>query len=223
MMSLLLLFEGWNGSIENFGDELAEVRRLGLVEFSATVLGWKSPRIWCRADETAGRIAIVELKEIHHNDFVDDGADLARHLGTLHLKAILDEAVEIVGDPLEDDDKDHVLLAHVLQLVQPHQHLARMQAVNAAQILGASALGARLRLLLRRAEGKPVDSGNAIDEKRVVAIEAFEPSASALEVRLGIAAGRGERRVRPADADRDIARGFPVFDMDRIDRHILHT
>ena len=151
-MNLLLLFEGVNGSIEDFGDELSEVRRLGLIELSAAILGWVAPWIRRRAYEATGRVLIVELKEVHHDDLVDDGADLARHLGALHLEAVLDEAVEVVDDLLEDDDEDHVLLAHVLQLMQPHQHLARMQSVDAAQILGAGALRARLRLLLRRAE-----------------------------------------------------------------------
>src|SRR6516225_1634161 len=115
MVSLLLWLLGWgNGMVENFGDELAEIGRLGLVELSAAIFGWESPGVRRRTHETADRVAIVELKEIHHDDLVDDGADLARHLGTLHLEAVLDEAIEVVDDSFEDDDEDHVLLAHIL-------------------------------------------------------------------------------------------------------------
>src|SRR5262245_11310880 len=115
MVSLLLWLLGWgNGTVENFGDELAEIGRLGLVELSAAIFRGVVPNVRRRAHETADRVTIVELKEVHHNDFVDDGADFARHLGTLHLEAVLDEAIEVVDDSFEDDDEDHVLLAHML-------------------------------------------------------------------------------------------------------------
>src|SRR5262249_16532863 len=153
MMNLLWLFEGWNGfSVENFGEQPTEMRRLSFGEPSAAILGRKAPRIRRFAHKAAGQFVIAKVEEIHHGDFVDDGADLARNLRALHLEAVLDEAVEVVGDLLKDDDEDHVLLAHMLELMKPHQHLAPMQAVNAAQILGAGALRAHLRLLLRPAE-----------------------------------------------------------------------
>src|SRR5262245_56824946 len=114
MMNLLLLFEGWNGSIEDLGDELSEVRRLGLIELSAAVLGRISPRIRRRTNEAPHRLLVAEVEELHHDDLVDDGADLARNFCALHLQAKLDEAAEVVGDLFENANKDHMLAAHML-------------------------------------------------------------------------------------------------------------
>src|SRR5262249_36313962 len=157
-------------------DELAEVRRLGLVELSGTILRWKSPDVRRCAYEAANRIAIIELKEIHYDDFIDDSADFAWYLRAFHLEAVLDEAVEVVDNLFKDEDEDHVLDTQVLQLRQPHQHFARMQAVSAAQVLSAGALRARLRLLLRRSERQPIDGRDAVNEKRVIAVKVLEPS-----------------------------------------------
>src|SRR5262249_25004971 len=134
--------------IENFGDELSEVRRLGWVELSAAILARISPRVRRRAHEPPGRLVIAEGEELHHDDLVDDGADLARDFRALHLQAKLDEAAEAVGDLFENADKDYVLAADVLQLVQPHQHFASVCPVNVAQILRAGALRTCFRLLL---------------------------------------------------------------------------
>jgi len=65
---------------------------------------------------------------------------------------MFDEPSEVVGDLLEDADEHHVLAAHMLELMQPHQHLAGMQSVGAAQILRAGTLRARFRLLLSPAK-----------------------------------------------------------------------
>src|SRR5262249_14399927 len=193
MMNLLWLFEGWNGfSVENFGEQPTEMRRLSFVEPSAAILGRKAPRIRRFAHKAAGRLVIAKVEEIHHDDFVDDGADLARNLRALHLEAVLDEAVEVVGDLFEVDAEAHILLTHWLQLVQPHQHPARMQAVNAAQVLGAGALRTRLWLLFGRTKREPTNGGDAVDEDRVVTVEVFQRPSGRLVVRLGVAAGRGQ-------------------------------
>ena len=42
-------------------------------------------------------------------------------------------------DAFENADEDHVLAARMLQLMQPGQHLARVQAVGAAHVFGAGA------------------------------------------------------------------------------------
>ena len=49
--------------------------------------------------------------------------------------------LKFVDDLLEDADEDHVLGARVLQLVEPQDHLASVQAVGAADVLAAGALG----------------------------------------------------------------------------------
>jgi hypothetical protein len=40
-------------------------------------------------------------------------------------------------------------------------------------------------------------------------------------VRLGVTAGRRERRIGSTNANRDIARRLPVIDTDGVDRHVL--
>jgi hypothetical protein len=100
------------------------------------------------ADKGADRLVVTEIDPLHHDEFVDDAANLARHLRALHLNLESVVAVKLVGDFFEDADKDDVFAACVLQLVQPHQHFTGMQAVSATQIFCAGALRARFGLLL---------------------------------------------------------------------------
>src|SRR5262249_17764796 len=100
--------------VENFGEQLAEVRRLGLLELSAAVFGRQSPRIGRRAHESADRLVIIKVEKLHRDEFVDDGADLARYLRAFHLQSVLDETAEVVSDPFEDADKNDMLAARVL-------------------------------------------------------------------------------------------------------------
>src|SRR5262249_31746519 len=103
-MRASLLLGGWNGflSVENFGEQLAEVRRLGLIKLSAAIFRRVSPRIRRRAHESAGQLVIGEVEKFHDDDLIDDGADLARHFCAFHLESEFDEAAEVVGDFFED-------------------------------------------------------------------------------------------------------------------------
>lgn len=99
---------------------------------TASILRGIVPRVWLIADKRADRLVIAEVDELHHDELIDDAADLARHLGALHLKPEFDEAIEIVRYSFENADKDDVLPPRVLQLVKPHQHFSGMEAVGTA-------------------------------------------------------------------------------------------
>ena len=76
-------------------------------------------------------------------DLIDDAGQLAPGLRAFHLQ-LPRRDVEVVGDLLQDANEDHVHAARVLQLVQPRDHLARVQPVGAAHIFLAAAFGERL-------------------------------------------------------------------------------
>jgi hypothetical protein len=112
------------------------VRLLDLIEAAGTVFAGVEPAIGGCADKGARRfIAAVELDPVHDDDFVNDGADLARDLCAFHLHLKAERAVEVVGQLLKDGDEDDMFFAHMLQLMQPEQKLARMQPVGRAGIL----------------------------------------------------------------------------------------
>src|SRR5262249_35022515 len=102
-MRASLLLGGWNGflSVENFGEQLAEVRRLGLIKLSAAIFRRISPRIR-RAHESAGQLVIAEVEKFRDDGLNDDGGDLARLFCAFHLELEFDEAAEVVGDFFED-------------------------------------------------------------------------------------------------------------------------
>ena len=76
---------------------------------------------------TSGEAEMLDCEFV----LVDDGADLARDLGALHLQAMFDKSAEVVGDFFENADEHDVLAPDVLELVQPHQHFAGVQSVGA--------------------------------------------------------------------------------------------
>ena len=77
-------------------------------------------------------------------------------------KPMLDATV-FVGGGFQCADQDHVQAAGALQVMQREQHLARMQAVCAAQI-GLAALGEGLRLRRCPAETQPRRRGHGVEE-----------------------------------------------------------
>ena len=160
------------------------MRLFDLFEPTASILRGIVPRVWLIADKRADRLVIAEVHELHHDELIHDAADLAQHLGALHLKPEFDEAIEIVRYSFENADKDDVLPTRVLQLVKPHQHFSGMEAVGTAKVLGAGTLGSCLWLLLCPAKRQPADRGDAIDENDVVSTKIVERSPDGFEVCL---------------------------------------
>src|SRR6516225_5400674 len=66
-------------------DELAEMRFLELVEPPGAIFGGIAPRVWIGADESARRLAVAEIDEIHGDDLVDDARQFTSDLLPLQL------------------------------------------------------------------------------------------------------------------------------------------
>src|SRR5262249_26235677 len=108
-----------------FLEQLAEMRLFDLLKSPAAVFCRVCPLVRLRADEGAHGLAVAEVDPVHGDDLVDNAGELAAGLRAFHLKAEF-SATELVDDALEDANKDDVLLARVLQLMQPHQHFSRV-------------------------------------------------------------------------------------------------
>src|SRR5262249_60251782 len=81
----------------------------------------------------------------------------------------------------------------MLQVLQPGDHLARVQTVSAAGVLLAGAFRERFGLLLGVPKRQSTRGGDAVDEKCRVAIKISERAAHRLIVRLAVT---GDRRGR---------------------------
>src|SRR5215831_4255529 len=189
------------------------MRLFDLAEPAAAIFAGVVPLIRLVADKCARRLAVAEIDPIHHDELVDDAADLARHLGALHLDLKSERAIEFVRHLFKDADKDDMLRPCVLKLVEKEQKFARVQPVSAAQIFRASTIRPRLGLLFGPAKTKTTCMSDAVDEDQVVTIEIFQPPPDSLEMRLGIAAGRRKRRVRSTNANPNVTSNSPIVDM----------
>src|SRR6516164_10542929 len=110
------------------------MRLFDLIEPAATVFGRKAPLIRLIADKCTRRLAVTEIDPVHHDEFIDDAADLARHFGAFHLHLKPERAIEFVEHPFEDADENDVLRSRVPELVEPEREFARVQSVSTAQI-----------------------------------------------------------------------------------------
>src|SRR5262249_17974747 len=154
--------------------------------------------------------------ELHADDLVDDAGKLAPGLGALHLECPFN-VVEIVNYFFKDADEDDVLGARVLQLMQPVDHLARVQTVSRAQVLSAATRYA-IGVIFRIAKRKSANSGNRINKDRLILIEVFELAADNLIMLRTITGGSRKAWIGAADAACEVARRGPVVDPDSIDR-----
>src|SRR5262249_40010057 len=124
--------------------------------------------------------------------------------------------IKVVDHLFEDANEDHVLGARVLQLVQPHQHFARVQAVGATQVLSAATRYA-VRVIFRIAKRKPANSGNRIDKDRLILTEFFELAADNPIMLRTITGGSRKAWIRSADTTREVACGGPIVDPNGVD------
>src|SRR5262245_3390075 len=160
LLSGLSSLLGWNDNeglaLTRTGELLEQCTQIGwfeLLESARTILGGIAKRVGIRAHERAHRLAVAEIDPLHGDDLVDDRWQLASGLGTLDLR-LPGRDVELVDVLFQHRHKDNGLLARVLELVEPADHAACVQSVDAAQILAAAVAG-RFRLLLRPGEAEP--------------------------------------------------------------------
>src|SRR5262245_35508289 len=218
--------ERWDGErlalarTDQFGDQFTEVWPLDLFEPSSAILSGVVPGIGGGTDERARRLTVGEVDPVHGDDLVDDTGQLTTRLRALHLQREL-RTIEFVDNLFEDADEDDVRFACVLQLMQPRQHLTRMQSVRAAHVLGA-ARSERFWLLFGVAKRQPAHCSDAVDENSFIAVRILKRAADALKMRPRVARCRRERRVWTANTARQIARCWPVVDANGGDRHVLH-
>src|SRR6516225_11204210 len=93
----------------NLHEETVEVRLLNLIQPPATILGRVVPAVRGCTDKCTRWPAVTEVDPVHDDDLIDDAADLARHLGALHLNLISEVAIELVGQLFENSDEHDVL------------------------------------------------------------------------------------------------------------------
>ena len=148
-------------------------------------------------------------------------------LRALHLR-LPGDGVELVGHLLQHADEDHRLAGRVLQVLQRLDHLAAEQAVGAAHVGLAAALGDGLRLLLGVDHRLPGQVGDRVDEddrlrgeEGLEAAVAGEP-ADMLEVRRAVPGGGVLRRVGAADQHGEVAEVAEAADRDAGAAPVLH-
>src|SRR5581483_11600687 len=139
----------------DLGDDGAEVGGLGQVEAAGAVLGRQAPGV-ARPTHDASLPArdrvmapgacgtLVRVEERKGEDLVDDAGELARGAPAFHLwlKTL---AAEIINHPFEDADEDHRLAGRVLEVLEHTDRLAGEQAIGAAGVGLAGAVGESLR------------------------------------------------------------------------------
>ena len=119
-------------------------------------------------------------------------------LRALHLR-LPGDGVELVGDLLQHADEDHGLAGRVLQVLQRLDHLAAEQAVGAAHVGLAAALGDGLRLLLGVDHRLPGQVGDRVDEDdRLRGEEGLEAAVAGRRRGHARGAARCTRRRHPA-------------------------
>ena len=197
---------GLHGAAD-LGHQAAEMRLLDQVETAGAVLRREVPLIDRLADKGPIRRAGVALDFRHRQDFIDDARQLEAGLRAVDLR-LEDAPIEVVELLVEDPDEPDVLRPRVLQMGQPRDHLAAVQAVGAAHIGLAGLVRKRVGLPLAPLEAEPPGDGDRVDEDRVVALERSriaEALAHRREVGLAVDLVVPQRRIGAADEDREVA------------------
>ena len=125
---------------------------------------------------------------------------------------------------IEDAHEPDVLAAGVLQVGEPGDHLAAVQAIGAAHIGLAGFFRMRLGLALAPLKAEPPGHSDRVDEHRVVLIErrrVAELLADGRIMRRAVGLIVAQRRVRPADEHREIPTFRPGAWPDGVDRQPL--
>ncbi len=107
--------------------QAAEMGFFDLSQTAGAILGRKTPGIDLLADEGAIRIAAIGLQFRHGDHLIDDPGQLEPGLRAIDLR-LEHLAIEVVEDP----DKPDILGPRVLQMGEPADHLAAVQAVSAS-------------------------------------------------------------------------------------------
>src|SRR5690606_8715660 len=116
-------------------------------------------------------------------------------------------------------DKPDVLRPRVLEMREPRDHLAAVQAIGAADIGLAGLLRERLGLPLAPLEAEPPGDGDRVDEDCVVAVERSriaEALAHRREVGRAVDLAVPQRRIGAADEDREGAAFGPCARPDAV-------
>ena len=90
--------------LRELADELAEIRRLELIEAAAAILGRIAPRVGRGADEAACESAVAEVDPLIGDDLIDDTWELAAGTGAFKLQPVFGP-VEFVRDGLKNSDE----------------------------------------------------------------------------------------------------------------------
>ena len=122
------------------------------------------------ADEGAVGLAFLVLDLGEGQNLVDDPGQFEPGLRALDLGHV-DLAVEVIELLVEHADEDDVLGAGVLEMDEPRDHLAAVQAVCAAQVGLAGLVGDGLGLSAAPLEAEAARDGDRVDEHRLVALE----------------------------------------------------
>src|SRR5690606_32988201 len=159
------------------------------------------------ADEGTVRRAGLVPDLGHRQDFIDNAGQLEAGLRAVDLR-LEDAPIEVVELLIEDPDEPDVLRPRVLEMREPRDHLAAVQAIGAADIGLAGFLRERLGLPLAPLEAEPSGDGDRVDEDRVVAVERSriaEALAHRREVGIAVDLVVPQRRIGAADEDREVA------------------
>ena len=194
------------------------------VEASRSVLGGVAVRIERVADEGAVGLAFLVLDLGEGQDLIDDPGQFEPGLRALDLGHV-DLAVEVIELLVEHADEDDVLGAGVLEVHEPGDHLAAVQAISASQVRLAGLVGDGLGLPAAPLEAEAARNGDGVDEHRFVAIEhtgVAELLADRVVMRLAVGLLGAERRVRPADEGGEVPAFLPCARADRVDGEVAN-
>ena len=187
------------------------MRFLDQIETAAAVLGREAPLVQRLAYEGAVGLATLVGHLSHGDDLVDDAGQLVAGLRPVDLRG--EEApIEVIELLVEDSDEPDILRPRVLQVGQPADHLPAMQAVGTAHIGAPGLVGEGFGLALAPLEAETAGDGDGVDEQRVVAVQCaglLEALADGSEVCRAVGLVIAQRRVGPADEDREVAAFLP--------------
>ena len=175
---------------------------------ASCMASWKPPTATSMSASTCSSVRAASRADLgHDDDLVDDAGKLVAGLGALDLGGE-DPAIEVVELLVEDADEPDVLIARVLQVREPGDHLLAVQTVGAAHVGLAVAVRERLRLTLAPLEAEPPRDRDRVDEHGLVTIERgriTEALGHRLVMGPAVDLVVAERRVGPADEDREVA------------------